>query len=53
MTTGLNQIKCSMIWVEKQLKFLRYHLKKYEYLTGEDLGTNQTYFTRLNSSILY
>ena len=37
----LKQIKLSMIWVEKQLKYLLYLLKileKYEYLTGEDLG---------------
>ena len=42
LTTRLNQIKLTMIWVGKQLKYLlcllKVFLEKYEYLNGEDLG---------------
>ena len=38
LRTRLKQSKLSMIQIETQLKFLHYHLKKYEYLTEKDLG---------------
>ena len=42
VTTRLKQIKLSMIWVEKRLKYLRCLLtifcKKFEYLAGQELG---------------
>ena len=42
LTTRLEQIKLTMIWVDKQLKYLlrllKVFLEKYEYLTGKDLG---------------
>ena len=42
LTIRLKQIKLSMIWVEKQLKYLlcllKIFWKKCKYLSGEDLG---------------
>ena len=43
MTTGLNHIKLSIIWVEKQLTFLRC---QYEHLTSEDLGHKPSAFEK-------
>ena len=38
LITRLKLIKLSMISIEKQLKYSRGELGKYEYLTGGDLG---------------
>ena len=41
LITRLKQVKLNMIQIDQQLKYLHYHQvnqKKFEYLTGEDLG---------------